>query len=231
MRTSSHATYGLAIPYGVLLADDAALRIIDEAVRNAERCADDAALVCAGAALGQALVYRESPADRERGLEVLGRVRGLSLHEQFYVGFLPLLDVYAARARALGGDRDGAVSLLRAAADDSLNSGVLGVFTLATQVLLETLLDRGDEDDLAEAKAAIDGLAPSSGTDAMTTKMSEIMRKTGFGTSCVFVLRLQALLARALGDEAAYRDYRDRYRAMATELGFEGHMKWADAMP
>jgi hypothetical protein len=25
-----------------------------------------------------------------------------------------------------------------------------------------------------------------------------------------------------LGEESAYRDYRDRYRAMATELGFEG---------
>ena len=36
---------------------------------------------------------------------------------------------------------------------------------------------------------------------------------------------------RAHGDEAAYRDYRDRYRAMATSLGFEGHMKWAEAMP
>ena len=32
-------------------------------------------------------------------------------------------------------------------------------------------------------------------------------------------------------EEAAYRDYRDRYRAMATSLGFEGHMKWAEAMP
>jgi len=38
-------------------------------------------------------------------------------------------------------------------------------------------------------------------------------------------------LAGALGDEVAYRDYRDRYRAMATSLGFEGHMKWAEAMP
>jgi len=26
-------------------------------------------------------------------------------------------------------------------------------------------------------------------------------------------------------------DYRDRYRALATSLGFEGHMKWAEAMP
>jgi lipocalin len=30
--------------------------------------------------------------------------------------------------------------------------------------------------------------------------------------------------------ETSYRDYRDRYRAMAESLGFEGHMKWADAM-
>jgi hypothetical protein len=28
-----------------------------------------------------------------------------------------------------------------------------------------------------------------------------------------------------------YRDYRDRYRAMATSLGFEGHMQWAEEMP
>jgi hypothetical protein len=39
----------------------------------------------------------------------------------------------------------------------------------------------------------------------------------------VWLLRLRALLARARGDEAGYRDYRDRYRAMATSLGFETH--------
>ena len=39
-----------------------------------------------------------------------------------------------------------------------------------------------------------------------------------------------ALLARAQGDDARYRDYRDRYRAMATSLGFDGHMKWADVL-
>ena len=42
---------------------------------------------------------------------------------------------------------------------------------------------------------------------------------------------MRALLARAHGDEATYRVYRDRYRDMATSLGFEGHMKWAEAMP
>jgi hypothetical protein len=46
----------------------------------------------------------------------------------------------------------------------------------------------------------------------------------------VTLLRLRALVAKARGDEAAYSDYRDRYRAMANEFGFEGHMAWAEAM-
>jgi hypothetical protein len=35
----------------------------------------------------------------------------------------------------------------------------------------------------------------------------------------------------AEGDQAGYRHHRDRYRARATSLGFEGHMKWAETMP
>jgi adenylate cyclase len=45
------------------------------------------------------------------------------------------------------------------------------------------------------------------------------------------VLRLSAQLARACGNDRSYDDYRDRYRAMAKSLGFEGRMKWAEAMP
>ena len=47
----------------------------------------------------------------------------------------------------------------------------------------------------------------------------------------IWLLRMRALLARAQDDDAGYRDYRDRYRAMATSLGFEGHIAWAEAMP
>jgi len=71
-------------------------------------------------------------------------------------------------------------------------------------VLVEALLQRGSGTDLREARAA----AP---TD------------TGFVLQETWPLRMSALLARAEGDEAAYRDYRDRYRAMAASLGFEGH--------
>ena len=46
----------------------------------------------------------------------------------------------------------------------------------------------------------------------------------------VWLLRLRALLARARGDDAAYRDLVGRYREIAKSLGFEGHIAWADAM-
>ena len=39
-----------------------------------------------------------------------------------------------------------------------------------------------------------------------------------------------ALFARAHGDDTGYRHHRDRYRAMARTLGFEGHIAWAEAM-
>ena len=87
-----------------------------------------------------------------------------------------------------------------------------------TGVLVETLLERGAEGDLAEAQEAIDWLANLPATE-------------GWAMRDITLLRLRALLARAHGDDTAYRDYRDRYRAMATSLGFEGHMEWAEAMP
>ena len=46
----------------------------------------------------------------------------------------------------------------------------------------------------------------------------------------ITLLRLRALLARARGDDVAYRDLVSRYRAMAESLGFEGHIAWAEAM-
>jgi hypothetical protein len=83
---------------------------------------------------------------------------------------------------------------------------------------VETLLDRSGQGDVEEAEAAIERLA--------TAPLDE-----GLVIGEIWQLRLRALLARAQSDETAYRVYRDRYRAMATSLGFEGHMKWAHAMP
>jgi adenylate cyclase len=80
------------------------------------------------------------------------------------------------------------------------------------------LLRRGDDGDIDEARKVIDQLA-------------SVQVDSGFVPNELYLLRMRALLARAGGDSNAYRDFRDRYRVLATSLGFEGHMKWAQAMP
>ena len=65
---------------------------------------------------------------------------------------------------------------------------------------------------------------------AAIERLAAVPTDPGFVLREIWLLRLRALLARAHGDEAAYRDYRGRYRAMAKSLGFEGHRMWAQAM-
>jgi hypothetical protein len=169
--------------------------------------------------LGLALVHRHTAAERERGQQLLTEVSDVFVRRGDFLGFLPIVEVSSARERASHGDRDEAIPLMFGAVDHLFREGqILGWGTPATGVLVETLLDRGADDDVAEAEAAIERLA------AAPTDESLVLRD-------IWLLRLRALLAQAHGDEAGYCDYRDRYRAMATSLGFEGHMKWAEAMP
>jgi hypothetical protein len=108
---------------------------------------------------------------------------------------------------------------MRAAADHLFREGQLLAWgTPATGVLVETLLDRGTDADVAEAEAAIERLASAPADE-------------GLAIRDIWLLRLRALVARALCDEAAYRDYRDSYRAMAASLDYQGHTAWAKAMP
>ncbi|PRC58993.1 hypothetical protein C6A85_25690, partial [Mycobacterium sp. ITM-2017-0098] len=46
----------------------------------------------------------------------------------------------------------------------------------------------------------------------------------------ITLLRLRALLARAHGDDAGFRELANRYREMAEAHGYEGHIDWAAAM-
>jgi hypothetical protein len=86
-----------------------------------------------------------------------------------------------------------------------------------TGVLVQTLLDRGADGDVAEAENAI-------------VRLAEAPADEGLAIRDIWLLRLRALLARAHGDAAAYTHLRDRYRDMARTLEFEGHIAWAEAM-
>ena len=211
--------YWPGIPGGVLAADDSVVCESEDSLRIAERSGDDIALIYARMTLGLVLVHRPTAAERDRGHKLLVEVSDVCLRRGYNQCDLQLVNVYCARERVRRGDRDGAIPLMRAAVDHLVRGGQLLAWGVpATGVLVETLLDRGADGDLVEAEAAINRLTAAPADDGL------VMRD-------VWLLRLRALLARAHRDDAAYRDFRDRYRAMATSLGFEGHMKWAKAMP
>ena len=209
-----NATYGPAIGAGVLLPDDDALRDIEEALQIAERAADDIALGSARLALGLALVQRGEH-DSERGFEILSQVREMCLQRRFLLTVIPVLDLSSARQMTVRGDHV-ALPRLRTATEQLFERGHPACMA-ATEVLVQALLARSADADVLEAQAAIDRFAGCPAGHLVTGQ--------------ILLLRLRALLALAHSDDAAYRGYRDRYRAMATSLGFEGHMKWAEAMP
>jgi class 3 adenylate cyclase len=207
--------YGFATPYGALRADDSALRELEEAVQTAGGLSDDTALSFAKLVLGGTLLHREAAADRKRGLELLAQLRDSWLRERSYLHWVPIVDIVAAGARARRGDGDGAIPVMRMSVDDLLTRGEFGYLDWATSFLVETLL--GAEGDVAEAEEAIERLA-------------NLPADEGSVVRDITLLRLRALVSRARGDDLAYRELVNRYREMATSLGFEGHMAMAEAM-
>jgi len=216
--TAAAFVYGAAIPSGVLRPDDSVVRESEDALRIAERSGDDIALANARLMLGLALVHRPTAAERDCGQKLLSELSDVFLRQPRNLAELPLVEVYSARERARCGDRDGAIPLMRATVDHLFGEGHLLAWGIpATGVLVETLLDGGDESDAVEAEAAIERLAAAPADEGLVIRD-------------IWLLRLRALLARAHGDDTGYREYRDRYRDMAKTLGFDGHIAWAEAM-
>lgn len=211
--------YFPGVSNGVLAADDRAVREIKDALRLAERAGNDMAPEFARMALGVALAHRHTVTERDQGLTVMAQVSDVFAERVHNLGDRPLVDVYLAREWAWRGDTDEAIPLVRSSTERLVREGQLLAWGIpATAVLVQTLIDRGGESDVAEATAAIIRLAKAPAEDRLFVRD-------------IWLLRLHALLARVEGDDVTYRDYRDRYRKMANELGFEGHMQWAEEMP
>ena len=208
-------TYGLGIQYGVLRADESALRASEQAVHNAAGFSNDPVLALARYALGDALLSRVAPADRQSGVELMEQARDACLRERVLF-LVPVTDLWIAREKAERGDRDAAIPVIRKAAEEILQAGGLAYGLWATGIHVETLLEGGAEGDLAEAQQAIDRLASLS--------------HDGSAMPTITLLRLRALLARARADGVTFRELAGRYHAMAKSLGFEGHIDWAEAM-
>jgi hypothetical protein len=225
-RSADPLSYATVIAYvyfpgialGVLWPDDSVLHEIEDALPIAERSGDDLALVFARAMLGLARVHRHTDAERSSGRKLLAEVGEVFQRGGYGLSELRLVNVYLARERARRGDLDEAIPPMVAALDQLVREGQLLSWGIpATGILVETLLDRGSDGDMAEAEAAIERLASAPADDGLVIRD-------------IWLLRLHALLARARGDDVGYRDLANRYRAMAESLGFEGHIAWAEAM-
>jgi hypothetical protein len=209
--------YALGILTGALLADDDALHETTEAARIAEEGSDDVRLACAHTAQGLVLSRHTTAADRDLALELLRRVRDAQLRQPL-LAMATMADIRIAELTAEAGEVQGAIESARRIVDQLFGNGEMLTRGAATAALVEALLRRASDTDLQEAAAAIERLAA-------------VPTDPGFVLNEIPLLRLRALLAHAKSDDTAYREYRDRYRDMAESLSFEGHMKWAEAMP
>ena len=219
--TTSHVAgilYKHCIPIdnGALLPDATAVAETAQARETAERCGDDFALDSARLTHGLVLVNGEGP-HRAAGLKLLAQYREACLRHRYTTNSVRWVDIETAKEKARLGDNGGAIELAREVIDFLFTSGEMTTRGPALTALVESLLRRGAEPDLAEAKAAIDRLAA-------------VPTDPGFVLHELPLLRLRALLARAHGDEVTYEEFRDRYRGMAESLGFEGHIAIAHAM-
>ena len=185
-------------------------------MQTAQSAGNDIVLSFAEYTLGGALLYRDAAADRHRGLELMVRAREWARERMPYL--VPATEVLAARERARRGDRDAAIPVMRQAVDELHQAGRIGFGVWGTGVLVETLLERGAEGDLAEAQEAIDRLANlrADGSAMRRDHAAAAARATGAGP------RRRCRLPRTFGiATATWRE----------SLGFEGHIAWAEAMP
>lgn len=206
-------SYGFAVQYGVLGATARVVDAGEAALRTALTASSDRAMGLATYTLAVALLHRDSAAERDRGAELMTQTRDIWLRKRAHF-LIPVTDVWAARETARRGDRDAAIEALRHAVDRLRQAEHLFYGVWATRVLVEALLERGGEDDLAETRQAVDWLA-----DLAAGRGSPALEIT--------LLRLRTLLARADGDEAD-GDMANHYRSMAKTLGFEGHIAWSE---
>ena len=190
--------------------------LCEDALQTAHRASNDRALGLAGYTLAIGLLNRDAAADRHRGLELMMQTRDIWLRKRALF-LIPVTDVWAARERARRGDRDAAIPVMRQAVDELRQAGHLFYGVWGTGVLVETLLERGAEGDLAEAQEEIDRLAN------LRADQDSAMRD-------ITLLRLRALLSRARGDEIAYRDLVIATARWRNRLASKDTSRWAEAM-
>jgi adenylate cyclase len=207
--------YACAIENGALRPTASDVAQAAESLEVAQRSGNNTAVTYALMIRATTLIHSDS--EKGAGLEFLMKASELIVNQQLTMTLRRMSDIEFARERARSGDIDGAIDLATTALAEQIDTGEMIFRGPATTVLVEALLSRGSASDIEGAQRAIERLA-------------SVATEPGFVLHELPVLRLQALLARAHGDEPGYQQFLQRFRAKAQEADFEGCLAQADAM-
>jgi adenylate cyclase len=208
--------YAFAVMAGAVLPDAASVLETAEILELAEQLSEDHTLEVARFLHGFVLAKRGGP-DGVRGWSLLAEAREAATQCRSVAVFVPLIDIELGREKARTGDLDEAIELLASVAENEFAVGGLGIYGFAADVLVESLLQRGGRADVEAAQAEIE-------------RLTAVHTDAGLVWNEISIVRLRALLARARGDQAEYRHFAGRYRAMAIDVDYEGHIAMAEAM-
>ena len=198
--------YGVARPYVAMLRDTA------DTLALAEQSGDDLGLDLARSARGIALIH-SGGRDRGQGLDLLLTTweRQGPLAAAVFQRVIDRRGVHRARAGPARRHRQ-CCQVGPACGRAPHRRGSIMWNIPATAALVEVLLTRRLDRDLAEA-------------DAVIQKWTTMTCELGVTLHEVWSLRMRAQLARARNEESSYQELRQRYRRKADQLGFEGHME------
>ncbi|HEY7051679.1 MAG TPA: adenylate/guanylate cyclase domain-containing protein [Mycobacterium sp.] len=211
----AYFAYTVAIANGVTTPDATVLAYTSELLPSVEQMGDNIGLSMARTSHGVVLIHRGGPEQR-RGAELLAQVRDEVVNDRYSFAALPIIESEIARVETAFGQLDAAVERARVVVGELFDSGGCLYTALACSALVEALLARGSGGDLAEAESVVH-------------RFAAVPTDPGFVLNKITLLRLRAMLAGARGD-ANYQELVERYRAVANELGFEGHSAWAEAI-
>ena len=182
------------IQNGVLLPGTTAPAKAPEIHSAAGQFGEQITVELAKTARGIALFYRDG-SERDAGARLLQELHEAARQKRFAIpNSVSLIDIHVARENARFGDVDGAITLARTVVDDYLRSGEVMWLGVATAVLVESLLQRGSEADVREARAAV-------------AKLTALPTEPGVVVLEIWLLRLRALPAYAEGDEVMYYEH------------------------
>jgi adenylate cyclase len=206
----------MAILHGVILPSEEILDEMADILSDAEHTGEDVSFGLAKSNVAFVLLHLGGDSD-DYPLGLLAEIRDLAIRNRYSRTAIPMVDTYVAKSHAQHGELDRAVALLRAVVDEEIEAGGVIFIPMAAGALVDSLLQRASDADRAEVQSVID-------------RVEAVEVDPGLVLYDIWVLRMRAQLAWANSD-ANYTDYRDRYRKMANDLGFEGHAAWAEAMP